>query len=30
MQATFCPFELEATLKAALDIVSLCREHAPR
>jgi hypothetical protein len=30
LQATFCPMERDAMLKAALDIVSFFREHAPR
>jgi predicted nucleotidyltransferase len=30
LQPTFCPMERDAMLKAALDIVSFFREHAPR
>ena len=30
LQPTFCPMERDVMLKAALDIVSFFREHAPR
>ena len=30
LQTTFCPMEPQAMLRAALDIVSFFREHAPR
>jgi predicted nucleotidyltransferase len=30
LQPTFCPMERDAMLKAAVDIVSFFREHAPR
>ena len=30
LRPPFCPMEREAMLKAALDIVSFFREHAPR
>jgi predicted nucleotidyltransferase len=30
LQPTFCPMERDAMLRAALDIVSFFREHAPR
>lgn len=30
LQATFCPMERDAVLRAAVDVVSFFREHAPR